>query len=399
MVRLGRATHPIPRPSASGIVHFGLGAFHRAHQAVHTEDAMAATGDDRWGICATGQRSGTTAELLARQDGLYTLLTGGEARVIGALREVLPPGERAWARVADPAVRVVTLTVTEKAYRADAPAISRLVYGMRLRMAADAGPLTVVSCDNLPGNGRLLAGLVTGACDGDARLRSWIEDNVRFPGTMVDRIVPATTPDDVARATRLIGAEDLAPVVTEPFSQWVIEDDFAAGRPAWELAGALFVPDARPYERMKLRLLNGSHSALAYLGGLAGRELVARAVGEPVLGELVRRLMAEDLAPTLAGLDGFDLAAYQASLLARFGNPGVRHRLAQIATDGTQKLPQRLLDPARERLAAGGDARWIALAVAGWARYASAGRADDGAPLDLDDPLADRLSGATPASC
>lgn len=420
--RVDPSLRPAVLPDGVGIVHLGVGAFHRAHQAVFTEDAMAACDDGQWGICGVAPRGTAPVAALRPQDGLYTVLARGadgtHARVLGPLREVLHAGSDAGAltdRIAAPDTRIVSLTVTEKAYprdpatgglRTDDPAIvadlaggsprsviGMLTRGLLARAHADAGPITIVSCDNLAGNGPTLARLVAeyAACLPPAQaaaLRAWLPDNTRFPATMVDRIVPAATDTDRAEAAHRLGVTDAAAVATEPFRQWVIQDDFAAGRPGWERAGALLVADVAPYERMKLRLLNGAHSALAYLGILAGHATVAGAVSVPELAELVRRLMAEDAAPTLTGLAGFDLPGYQDSLLARFANPHLRHRTAQIAADGSQKLPQRLLAPIRERLTAGASARWLTLAVAAWARYVSAQRADDGTPLGVDDPLA-----------
>ncbi|WP_246083599.1 mannitol dehydrogenase family protein [Nonomuraea diastatica] len=380
--RVAPAARPLAEPRATGVVHLGIGAFHRAHQAVYTERAMAATGDDRWGICGASQRSTDVADRLRPQDCLYGVRAGEETRVVGSVREVLAPGDDLAARLSAPETAVVTLTITERAYRRDPQGvIGKLVAGLRARAAADAGPLTVISCDNLPGNGATLAGLVADLCE--PPLLAWVAENVTFPASMVDRIVPATTQADLDDMAARLGVTDLGAVVTEPFTQWVIEDRFAGDRPAWEQAGALLVGDVRPYERMKLRLLNGSHSAIAYLSGAAH---VSEAVSDPVFARFLRRLMDDDLSPTLDGLEGFDLTRYKDSLPARFANPGLRHRVAQIAADGSQKLPQRLLDPARERLAGGHEPRWIALAVAGWMRYVTTAR-------DLADPLADRLRG------
>ncbi|WP_246148474.1 mannitol dehydrogenase family protein [Nonomuraea turkmeniaca] len=408
--RVAPAARPLAEPRATGVVHLGIGAFHRAHQAVYTERAMAATGDDRWGICGASQRSADVADRLRPQDCLYGVRAGDEVRVVGSVRDVLTPCDDLAARLAAPETAVVTLTITEKAYRRDPlpgaigrlvagpptaigrraagppTAIGRLVAGLRARAAADAGPLTVVSCDNLPGNGATLARLVAELCE--PPLLEWVEENVAFPATMVDRIVPATTQADLDDMAARLGVTDLGAVVTEPFTQWVIEDSFAGDRPAWEKAGALLVGDVRPYEHMKLRLLNGGHSAIAYLSGAAH---VSEAVGDPAFAGFLRRLMDDDLSPTLDGLDGFDLAGYKETLLARFADPGLRHRVAQIAMDGSQKLPQRLLDPARDRLAGGHEPRWIALAVAGWMRHVTTSR-------ELDDPLADRLRGDGTAS-
>ena len=330
-----------------GILHLGAGAFFRAHVAAFTEDAGG------WGICAVAPRRRDTVEQLAPQDGLFTLLVRhpdeDRARVIGCLREVLhAPSEleRVLARIADPEVHVVTLTITEAGYAS--PVIDLLARGLARREA----PLTVLSCDNLPRNGEVLERLV-GA-----------RDRVTFPCTVVDRITPATTDADRETATRLIGLEDRAVVVAEPFHQWVIEDRFAGPRPAWEHAGAQLVADSAPYEQLKLRLLNGSHLMLAYLGLLAGARTVDEAMRDDAIAGALRRLVDEDVAPTLA--PELDVPGYVATLDERFANPRMRHQLAQIATDGSQKLPARLLPVARERLAAGGEPRWVALVVAAW---------------------------------
>ncbi|MDN3352798.1 mannitol dehydrogenase family protein [Actinomadura sp. DC4] len=391
--RLSLTSRPRTVPDSVEIVHLGIGAFHRAHQAVYTEDA-----GDGWGICGITQRSAAVAERLAPQDGLYSVLVRGpgaaSARVIGAVREVLT-GEATVARIADPAVRIVSLTVTEKGYRRD-PATGRLrlddpeialdlagrpprtVVGRLVAgLAAREAPVTVLCCDNLPSNGATLRGLVE---EYAGRSGAEIGCEVAFPSTMVDRIVPATTPADLDEAERLLGVRDEGVVVTEPFTQWVIEDDFAAGRPSWDAAGAILTGDVAPYETMKLRLLNGAHSLLAYLG--SDLTYVSDAVG--VLGDLVRRYMDEDASPTLDVPSGFDLEAYKSSLLERFANPALRHRTAQIAMDGSQKLPQRLLGVVRDRLAAGAEPRWAALAVAAWMRHVQT------AP-ELDDPMAGTL--------
>ncbi|HEX6444489.1 MAG TPA: mannitol dehydrogenase family protein [Streptosporangiales bacterium] len=418
LARLPAGARPRVDPAARrvGIVHLGIGAFHRAHQAVYTEDA----GD--WGSCGVTQRSAAVARQLLPQDGLYAVLSkapaGDDVRVVGSVREVLvgpdDPGAVV-ARIADPAIRVVTLTVTEKGYRRD-PATGRLrrddpevaadlagrtprtvvgqlVAGLDRRRRTDAGPLTVVCCDNLPANGPALRRLVTDYVADDA-LAAWIGASVRFPATMVDRIVPATTDADRAEVTRLLGVADDGAVVAEPFSQWVIEDDFAADRPAWEKAGAILTADVAPYETVKLRMLNGAHSTLAYLGALAGHEHIADAVADPVLAEVAGRLMTDDVVPTLAPPAGLDLADYGATVLDRFANPALRHTCRQVAMDGTQKLPQRLLGTAVDRLAAGAEPSWVAFAVAAWMRYVSAGHSEDGRPIAVDDPLADRLASA-----
>lgn len=427
---LGSSLRPAidPRAVAVGIVHLGLGAFHRAHQAIFTEDAMLATGELSWGICGASERSSAAVDRLRPQDGLYTVAArdaNDEAlRVVGALREQLfalgNPTELR-QRLSDPTVHVATVTVTEKGYRHDPASghlnledpevaadlagrpprtvVFQLVAGLRARFAEGAGPIAIVSCDNLPGNGVLLHRLVSEAAEHlpppeATALLDWMAANVTFPSTLVDRIVPATTAADVAHISARLGLHDAAPVVTEPFSQWVIEDAFRASRPAWDTAGALITRDVVPYETMKLRLLNASHSAIAYLGGLAGCATVAEALDNSDLADYAKRLMDEDASPTLRVPDGFDLAAYKASILARLANPALTHSLAQIAADGSQKLPVRLLATARDALAGGSDFRWVALAVAGWMRYMTVRQADDASPIVPDDPLAGAVSHA-----
>lgn len=435
--RLGLATlrrlpvecRPLLRPGTvpAGIVHLGLGAFHRAHQAVHTEAAVGAAGGD-WGIIGVAPRSTEVVEALAAQDGLFSVSAlsaeGAATRVVGALAGVRHAASDPAAVVrllADPAIRVVTLTVTEKAYQLDpvtgalradpelradlstdrpprtVPGL--LVRGLLARAAADAGPIALVSCDNLPANGRRLRGLVTQALARagvpDA-VAGWVAGQVSFPGTMVDRIVPATTADTLDTARRALGLGDLAAVAAEPYSQWVLEDDFPGGRPAWERAGAVLTDDAGPWERLKLRSLNGVHSATAYLGALAGVETVAETLALPRLTAVLRRLVAEDVAPSFAPPAGVSVPAYGEEVLGRFANPAIRHRTLQIAVDGSQKLPQRVLHTIADLRAAGRSAHWASLVVAAWLRFLL-GYADDGRPLPLDDPLAERIRAALAA--
>jgi fructuronate reductase len=405
-----------PSRASIGVVHLGLGAFHRAHQAVYTDDVLAR--DLRWGICGVSLKTPRASGALAAQDGLYTVLTksraGTTARVIGSVREALFLGadrSRLMARCADPRVTTITLTVTEKGYCHD-PASGRLnaahpeivhdlahpdapssapgvlVAGLAARRAADGGAINVVCCDNLPHNGRVVEAIVAEhARRVDPALADWIAAHASFPATMVDRIVPATTDADLAEAARLLGVDDAAPVVCEPFGQWVIEDRFAAVRPPWEEAGAQIVADVAPFETMKLRLLNGSHSTLAYLGSLAGHELIWQASSAQDLATLVERQMADEIVPTLAAPSGIDLPAYCRDLMTRFRNPALPHRTQQIAMDGSQKLPQRLLHTVRDRIAREESFAHLALAVAGWIRYAS-GRDELGRPIVVSDPLA-----------
>lgn len=415
-----------PAGLSVGIVHLGLGAFARAHAAVLADDL--AERDPRWGICGVSMKTPRSIAPLAAQDGLYTLLLkdrgGSSVRILGPVREtVFAPADPAALvhRMADPRVRVVTLTVTEKGYCHDpatgrldlahpdirhdlshggAPvsAIGFLVAAFDERRRTGAGALNVVCCDNLPHNGRVVEGLVAAFAQARSReLADWIAANAAFPCTMVDRIVPATTEADRADVERRLGVRDAAPVVAEPFLQWVIEDRFVADRPGWEEAGAEIVSDVAPFETMKLRLLNGSHSTLAYLGYLAGHATIAEAAGDPLLGRYVERQMAEEIVPTLASPAGTDLARYCATLLSRFRNPALPHKTSQVATDGSQKLPQRLLGTVRDRLTGGGSIRHLSLAVAGWMRYAS-GTDERGARIEVSDPLASRYAAIAAAA-
>lgn len=327
-------------PEASvGIVHLGIGAFHRAHQAVYTQ-LVAEPGE--WGICGVTQRSATVAEQLRPQQGVYSVLERGpstsQVQIIDVVRDVIDGSSesaRLTERLADPGVQLVTLTITEKGYRPGPGAIDRLIKGLAARQSQDSGPLTVLSCDNLNGNGQVLRDLVL-ANSPDA-LADWVTTHVRFPSSMVDRIVPATTAADRVAAAELSGFEDAALVVAEPFRQWVIEDDFAAERPAWEKAGAEIVTDVAPYERRKLRVLNGSHSLLAYLGALRGYRTIAQAASDDALAQAAWELIESDVAPTLSA-DGLEVLDYGRTVLDRFSNPALPHLTTQVAMDGSLKL-------------------------------------------------------------
>lgn len=400
-----------------GILHLGIGAFHRAHQAWYTDAAMATAGG-AWGIVGASLRGAGTRDSLVAQDCLYTLVEKGAAgtrhRVIGAVRDVVyapnDPG-RLPLIIADPNIRIVTLTVTEKGYchdpatgrlnlahpdivhdlsALDAPVstIGILVAGLVRRRHAGGAPITLQTCDNLPHNGATLRGIVLEfAARADTATAGWIERDIAFPNCMVDRIVPATTEDLIRETAAALGVMDLAPVQAEPFSQWVIEDTFAAGRPGWEKVGAEFVPDVAPYEEMKLRLLNGSHSMLAYLGYLGGYDYIWQVMREADYVALMRDMMREEVAPTLALLGKYDLDTYQAAIVERFANPALLHRTEQITMDGSQKLPQRLLGTVRANLAAGRPFRRLALAVASWMRFVT-GVDEHGRAINVRDPLA-----------
>lgn len=360
-----------------GILHLGLGAFHRAHQAVYTEEAMAIGGGD-WGIVGVCMRGDSVARQLLPQDLLYSVWSRGagedQLRVVGALTQVLVAPEAAGeldAAFANPDIRVVTLTVTEKGYclagdgwqldrtlaavRADLDdpqhartAIGVLARGLARRCASAAGPLTVLSCDNLAENGaRLSQVLRQYLALAFPETLPWLDQQVRFPSSMVDRIVPAMTAAGRDEQAQRLGCRDEAAVTTEPFCQWIIEDNFAAAVPDWQAAGARLVTDIRPYETIKLRLLNASHSAIAYTGLLAGHETVADVMNDVPLRRYITALMEDELAAALDAPAGFDLEDYRESLLQRFANPYLHHRCAQIAMDGTEKIRQRWLPTLR----------------------------------------------------
>ncbi|MEO3434655.1 mannitol dehydrogenase family protein [Inquilinus sp. CAU 1745] len=407
------------RSVTAGIVHLGIGAFHRAHQAVYTDDILRH--DPGWGIVGASLRSAGTRDALGPQDGLYTLAVRsgeGEAlRVVGSIGQVLvaPEDPQALlARMSEPRVRIVSLTVTEKGYchdpatgelNEDHPDIVRdlanpsapasapgfIVEALRRRREAGIAPFTVLTCDNLPSNGRVAKKVIDRFAHlRDPDLGAYVEAEALCPSTMVDRIVPATTESDRAEIAAATGLSDAWPVVTEPFTQWVIEDRFAVGRPTWDEAGAEFVADVEPYEHMKLRLLNGSHSLMAYLGYLAGFETIAETIADPGFARLVGGFMDEEVTPTLAVPPGADVTAYKRALLERFGNLALKHRTWQIAMDGSQKLPQRLLATVRDRLKAGAPIDRLALGVAAWMRYVT-GVDEAGHEIDVRDPMAARL--------
>lgn len=434
MTRLSRTALPtgvaagslLPATQPTGMVHLGAGAFFRGHTAPFTEDAVRATGDERWGITAVTQRSDAVVAQLRPQDGLFTVtergagaaplrLVSGVVGVLGGRTET----DAVLALLAAPATAVVTLTVTEKGYRVDPvgggldladpevradlagrspqTAVGQLVRGLQRRQRADAGPLTVVPCDNLPGNGALTRRLVQDftaalpAGEGDA-LRTWLDVSVAFPSTMVDRIVPATTAADLAAVEAGLGRRDEAAVVAEPFRQWVLEDAFAADRPAWDAVGAQLVADVAPWEAAKLRLLNATHSLIAYLGARAGYRTIAESVTDEVIGAAAERLLREDALPSITVPDGLDGPAYCTAVLTRFANPALGHTTAKVGSDGSQKIGLRLLTTLRDGLGQGRTPRWAGLAVAAWLWHVAHTPA-----ADLDDPLADVLAALLPA--
>ena len=414
---------------ACGIVHLGLGAFMRGHLAAFNDDALIAddaSGSPAWGISGVSLRHADTRDALAPQQGLYTLAlrdtdSAGSLRqhlrVIGSLREMLVAPEDPAAvllRIAARETRIVSLTVTEKGYshdltsgtldlaypdiahdltHHDAPrsAIGYIAHGLALRRARGLPGVTLLSLDNLPANGRLLHGLLQAfvQAQGDAALAEWIERCCNWPCSMVDRIVPRTTDADREQVAAALGARDAWPVVAEPFIDWVLEDRFAAGRPDWP--GVRYVAtaaDVAAWERLKLRMVNGAHSALAYLGVVAGWVTVDAAMAQPALRRFVDAMLQGEVEPTLTGL--VVPPGYRERLLQRFANPALAHRCAQIAMDGSQKIPQRLLDSVRDRLARGAPITRLALALAGWLHFLR-GRDEAGRSYAIDDPLAPLL--------
>jgi fructuronate reductase len=406
-----------------GVVHLGPGAFHRAHQAPVFDRLLA--DDPRWGVCGVSLKSAALREALAPQDGLYALAElDAELRIhiVGAVKEVLTARETPAAvldRLAAARTRMITLTITEKGYcltpageldmthvdvafdltRPPAPrsAVGWLVAGLRARHAAGAAGLSIVSCDNLTDNGGKLERAVTALAEaqGDAALADWIRRDARFPGTMVDSITPATDDALRARVRDHIGLEDAWPIQRERFTQWVIEDRLAPDGPDLAAAGVTLVADVRRFEQAKLRLLNGAHSTLAYLGLLSGVATVAEAMADPQLAAFAERLMRADIAFSLPPTRGLDTARYIGDILARFRNPAISHQLAQIAWDGSQKLPFRLLGTIADALDAGRAVARLTVPVAAWMLFA-ARRALSGEPLV--DPLAGAIAGIAAAS-
>lgn len=396
-----------------GIVHFGIGAFHRAHQAWYTDAAMNA-GDRDWMITGVSLRSAGVARQMNPQGGLYTVAEqsadGMRARIVGSVRNVLVASEEpdaVIAAVAAPATRIVSLTVTEKGYcrQGDGSLDFDLAHslsfyyfvtqGLLARAKAGLPGVTLLSCDNLAENGAILERLMRQyLARHEPDLVDWFDRNCTCPATMIDRIVPATTDEDRAAVAAALGGledeacQDEACVVTEPFSQWVIEDHFASPRPRWEAVGAQLVTQVAPYETAKLRMLNGAHSLLAYCGLRAGHTCVHEAIADPALRSLAEQLMRNEAAPTIATAPGQDLAAYADALIARFANPSLNHRLIQIAMDGSQKIPQRWLETLAHNEKHGRTCPAIREGLTAWIHHLQ------GHNGPVDDPLADKLSRA-----
>jgi mannitol 2-dehydrogenase len=407
-----------------GIVHFGVGGFHRAHQAVILDDLMNAGLAYDWAVCGVGVLPGDAGmrDALHAQDCRYTLVLKHpdgtqRAREIGSIvdyRYAPDDPDGVVELLADPAVRIVSLTVTEGGYYinpttgefdASDPAVVHdlrpgavprtafglIVAGLVRRRDRGIAPFTVLSCDNIPGNGdvarRMMAAFATGI---DPELGAWLAASVTFPNSMVDRITPATTDADRAQVEATFGVADAWPVVAEPFLQWVIEDDFPLGRPPLERAGVQMVDDVQPYELMKLRLLNSSHQGMCYFGHLLGYRYAHEAAQDPLIVDLLTRYMDEEATPTLQPVPGVDLAGYKKTLIERFANPHVRDTVARLCADSSDRIPTWLLPVVRAQLACGGPVRRSAAIVASWARYAE-GIDEQGAPIDVVDRRRDSL--------
>jgi fructuronate reductase len=401
-------------------VHLGIGAFHRAHQAFYTEAVLNKIGGD-WGIIGCSLRSASVRDQLAPQDGLYTLVErsgeGEKLQLIGAvIKNLVGPENPAEliSVMALPNIKIISMTVTEKGYchdpatgnlntmhpdiqydleNLDKPksAIGFIVAALAARFNAGIKSFTVLSCDNLPNNGEVLEKVVIQFAERiSSELANWIKATTCFPSTMIDRIVPATTDEDRREVETSLGLRDEGVVIAEPFTQWVIEDKFSDGRPQWEQVGALLVNDVRVFEKIKLRLLNGAHSIMAYTGYLSGFDYISEVMSEPAFVNMIKTYMAREAGETLNAPAGFDIEAYKQQLLERFSNKALKHRTWQIAMDGSQKLPQRLLESLRMQLKSNGHIDIICLGIAAWIRYVS-GVDEKGNAIEVSDPLAAEL--------
>ncbi|RUW32909.1 mannitol dehydrogenase family protein [Mesorhizobium sp. M1E.F.Ca.ET.041.01.1.1] len=405
-----------------GIAHIGVGAFHRCHQAEYTDDLLA-NHFDRWGLVGINIRPPLLAETLGRQHGLYTRLIRQndevEARIIGSIIRVIDSqgsARPALEVLASSDIEMVTMTVTEKGYchvpsngalDLDHPDIVHdlanpqaprsvpgiLARALELRTGSHGRPVTLLSCDNIPTNGIILGNVVRAFAERRGNgLVDWIASNVTFPSAMVDRIAPATTEVDIAAVEKRFGYRDSAVVVGERFRQWVIEDRFAGRVPRWDLVGATFVNDVTPFEHLKMRVLNGAQTTLSYLGVLGGFEHTSDAMADPLLAGFARRMLMEETLPTLMPVPGISPAAYVEQSLARLTNTAIRHRNHQIATDGSQKIVQRLLNPIRDRLAKGDNITLLSVPVAGWMAYLIKASARFGRAWQVSDPFAEKIA-------
>ncbi|GGJ85965.1 mannitol dehydrogenase family protein [Pseudomonas matsuisoli] len=402
-----------------GIAHIGVGGFHRAHEAIYTETLMNAGEDLDWGICGVGLRPEDAGmrDALAGQDYLYTMMElsddpDTEVRVIGVIGDMLlsqdSPAELI-DKLADPTIRIVSLTITEGGYCMDdstgefnaalpgiqhdlsQPDTPQTVFGFLLaaltrRRANDIAPFTVMSCDNLPHNGAVARKALLAFADlADPSMSTWIAENVAFPNAMVDRITPMTSAEHKAQLARDHGVDDAWPVVCEPFLQWVLEDKFVNGRPAWEKVGVQFTDDVTPYEEMKIKLLNGSHLALTYIGTLKGYRFVHEAMNDPLIARYIRRYMDIDVTPQLASVPGIDLEAYKDTLIERFSNQAIADQLERVCSDGSSKFPKFTVPTINRLIQDGKTLDRASLVVAAWAHYLK-GKDEHGSAYRMLDP-------------
>src|SRR3954464_4236408 len=407
---LGTLAVPVPAYDRSavtvGIVHFGVGGFHRAHQAMYVDRLLERGLGSEWGVCGVGVMPSDQRmrDVMRAQDCLYTLVVkdpdgGWQPKVIGSIvdyRYAPDDPEAVIELMAAPTTRIVSLTITEGGYNIDNLGDASNVFGLvadalaRRRDGGVASP-TIVSCDNIEGNGDVARQAFTAYAERfHPGLGGWMTAHTRFPNSMVDRITPVTTPDVIAALQSEFGVEDQWPVAAEPFTSWVLEDDFSDGRPPLEEADVLLVDDVTPYELMKLRLLNASHQSLCYFAYLAGYRLVHDAASDPLFAEFLLEYMDSEATPTLKPLPGIDLPDYKRTLIERFANPGVRDTIVRLCYGSSDRIPKWLLPVVRANLANGGPVRVSAATVASWARYAE-GVDEQGAPIEVQDQLADTL--------
>ncbi len=409
----------------AGIMHIGVGGFHRSHEAYYTDELLAKTGATDWGICGVGLREADRkiADILKHQDYLYTLIVKHpdgkiENRVIGSIVDFMlgcDNPEAVTDRMADESTRIVSLTITEGGYNFNPatgefdfknpdvkhdlahPESPKMVFGflteaLRKRRAAGRAAFTIQSCDNIQHNGDMTRKMLLAfAQKQDPELATWIESEVCFPNAMVDRITPVTTPADIETLEAETGIKDEWPVTCEPFCQWVIEDKFSDSRPEWETVGAQFVPDVTPYETMKIRLLNAGHSVLGLLGSIHGHETIDGCVSDPLFATYLRRFMDFEATPVLDSVEGIDLDAYKDSLIERFGNPNIKDNLARICLESSSKLPKFLIPTITENLAKGGSIEYATLVIAAWCYYSDKGVSKDGVKLDIVDDMKEEL--------
>jgi mannitol 2-dehydrogenase len=411
------------------IAHIGVGGFHRAHQAVYNDDLFEKNGGSEWGLCGIGllPADSRIGDILRSQDYLYTVVersaAGDKARIIGSIQNFLhapSDPDAVLEKLASPDTVIVSLTITEGGYYvhqgtgefdSENPDIQHdlahphqpkcafgyLAEALERRRARGLQPFTVMSCDNLQGNGDVARKMLLAFVElRDAKLRNWLEENGTFPNSMVDRITPATTDEHRAMVREQFGIEDAWPVMTEPFRQWIIEDHFLHGRPAWEEAGAQFTSEVLPYEKMKMRLLNASHQAICYIGMLLGHQFAHEAMADQRITKLMRNMMDIEVTPILPEVPGIDLGEYKNTLIERFANPAIRDTLARLGTDGSDRMPKFILPSISDQLRVGGPIKLLSFVVASWFRYLT-GKDDDGKPVPMQDRLLDQLKAAATA--